>query len=88
MAVQAVAHAKKLQQKCGVRVSVDIAEPLVDLESATRQAKARVYEVRGRDEVKAAKAAIVKKHGSRKLTTRRRKPKAVLGDWKQTQLEM
>ena len=78
----------KLQQKCGVSVGVDIAEPLVDLESATRQAKARVYAVRGRDEVKAAKAAIVKKHGSRKLPTRYRKPKTVAGDWIQTLLEM
>jgi deoxyribodipyrimidine photo-lyase len=77
----------KLQQKCGVIVGVDIAEPLVDLESATRQAKARVYEVRGRDEVKAAKAAIVKKHGSRKIPIRRRKPKTADGDWIQTQLE-
>ena len=77
----------KLQQKCGVMVGVDIAAPLVDLESSTRLAKARVYEVRGREEVKAAKAAIVKKHGSRKMPIRRRKPKTVDGAWIQTQLE-
>lgn len=77
----------KLQQKCGVMVGVDIAAPLVDLESSTRLAKARVYEVRGRDEVKAAKAAIVKKHGSRKMPIRRSKPKTVDGAWIQTQLE-
>lgn len=78
----------KLQQKCGVIVGEDIAEPLVELESATRLAKARVYEVRGRSEVKAAKAVIVEKHGSRKLPVRRRKPKSAEGDWIQTQLEL
>ncbi|MCQ8119561.1 FAD-binding domain-containing protein [Methylomonas rosea] len=77
----------KLQQQCGVVVDVDIAAPLVDLEWATRQAKARLYQVRGRAEVKAAKAAIVEKHGSRKLPTRRRKTKVEAGDWVQTQLE-
>ncbi|OAI04441.1 FAD-binding domain-containing protein [Methylomonas methanica] len=76
----------KLQQQCGVIVGVDIAEPLVDLEWATRQAKSSLYQVRGRPEVKAARAAIVEKHGSRKLPTQRRK-KVAAGDWVQTQLE-
>ncbi|OQW73980.1 MAG: deoxyribodipyrimidine photolyase [Proteobacteria bacterium ST_bin11] len=78
----------KLQQQCGVVVGVDIAEPLVDLEWATRQAKSRLYQVRGRLEVKAARAATVEKHGSRKLLTRRRKTKVAAGDWVQTQLEL
>ena len=77
----------KLQQKCGVMVGVDIVEPLVNLESATRLAKARVYEVRGRDEVKAAKTAIIEKHGSRKQPIRRRKPQVAADEWIQTQLE-
>ncbi|WP_445367199.1 FAD-binding domain-containing protein [Methylomonas sp. BW4-1] len=77
----------KLQQHCGVRVGVDIAEPLVDLEAATRQAKTRLYQVRGRADVKAAKAAIVEKHGSRKRPSRRRPTQAAASDWIQTQLE-
>jgi len=77
----------KVQQKCGVMVGVEIAEPLVDIESATRQAKARVHEIRGRAEVKSAKAAIVKKHGSRKYPISRRKAKPADVTWIQTELE-
>jgi deoxyribodipyrimidine photo-lyase len=59
-----------LQQRYGVRVGADsgadIATPLVDLEAATRQAKARLFAVRGQPEVKAAKANIIEKHASRK----------------------
>jgi len=54
-----------LQARCGVRVGHDIAEPLVDLEQATRIAKARVHSLRAQAPVRAAKAAIVEKHGSR-----------------------
>ncbi|ATG92061.1 cryptochrome/deoxyribodipyrimidine photo-lyase family protein [Methylomonas koyamae] len=77
----------KLQQQCGVKVGVDIAEPLVDLETATRQAKARVYAIRGRAEVKAAKAEIVEKHGSRKRPMPRRPAKPSAGAGVQTELE-
>ena len=56
----------ELQARCGVRVGLDIAAPLVDLDVATREAKERLYAVRGRPEVKAAEAAIVKTHGSRR----------------------
>lgn len=55
-----------VQAHCGVRVGVDIPMPLVDLEVATRVAKQRLYAVRGQPEVRAAKAAIVEKHGSRR----------------------
>ena len=54
-----------VQDHCGVRVGRDIAEPLVDLEQATRAAKARVHGLRAQTPVRAAKAAIVQKHGSR-----------------------
>ncbi|BBL60292.1 FAD-binding domain-containing protein [Methylomonas koyamae] len=77
----------KLQQQCGVKVGVDIAQPLVDLETATHRAKARVYAIRGRSEVKAAKAAIVEKHGSRKRPMPRRPAKPIAGAWVQTELE-
>jgi deoxyribodipyrimidine photo-lyase len=55
-----------LQARCGVRVGEDIARPLVELASATREAKARVHALRARPEVRAAKAAILERHGSRK----------------------
>lgn len=77
----------KLQQQCGVKVGVDIPEPPVDLEAATRRAKARVYAIRGRSEVKAAKAAIVEKHGSRKRPMQRRPAKPIASAWVQTELE-
>ncbi len=58
-----------VQARCGLRVgtdaAADIPHPLVDLDTATREAKARVHGLRAQPEVKAAKAAIVDKHGSR-----------------------
>ena len=59
----------EIQERCGVRLGVDIALPLVDLDSATREARSRLYALRAKPEVKAAKAAIVDKHGSRKRPT-------------------
>lgn len=58
-----------LQQTHGVLVGQDIAKPIVELESATRSAKAKVFARRADPEVKAAKAAIIKKHGSRQRPT-------------------
>lgn len=40
--------------------------PPVDLEAATRAARERLFTLRARPEIKAAKAAIVARHGSRK----------------------
>jgi deoxyribodipyrimidine photo-lyase len=65
---------ESVQAACGVRVSADAAAgapdawplPQVDLEAATRVAKDRLHSLRRRPEVRAAKAAIVEKHGSRK----------------------
>jgi len=54
-----------VQARCGVLVGVDIAMPLVELEAATREAKALLHARRAQPEVRAAKAAIVEKHGSR-----------------------
>jgi deoxyribodipyrimidine photo-lyase len=64
---------ESVQQSCGVRVSADAPAgaadawplPLVDLEAATRSAKDRLHSLRKQPEVRAAKAAIVEKHGSR-----------------------
>lgn len=55
----------EVQHQCGVQVGKDIAIPLVDFETATRLSKARVHALRSDKEVRAAKAAIVDKHGSR-----------------------
>lgn len=77
----------KLQHQCGVVVGVDIPKPVVDFERASRQAKTRLYQIRGRAEVKAAKAAIVEKHGSRKRPNRRRKAQVLTDRWIQTELE-
>jgi deoxyribodipyrimidine photo-lyase len=54
-----------LQARYGVQVGHDIAQPLVDLEQATREAKARLYALRAQPGVRAAKAAIVDQHGLR-----------------------
>ena len=65
-----------VQARCGVQVGVDIPLPVVDLDMATRTAKARLHSLRAQPDVKAGKAAIVTRHGSRKrsaghATTRR-----------------
>ena len=65
---------ESVQQSCGVRVSPKASAgapdawplPLVELEAATRAAKDRLHSLRKQPEVRAAKAAIVEKHGSRK----------------------
>ena len=60
-----------IQSIAGVTVGQDIAVPIVDLTLATRQAKAKFYERRSEPTVRAGKAAIVEKHGSRKQSTSR-----------------
>jgi len=57
---------ENIQAACGVVVGQDIAQPLCDLEAATRAAKQKIFELRADPQVRAAKKAIVKKHGSRK----------------------
>jgi len=61
-----------LQVRCGVKVGDDIPMPLVDLAVATRQAKLRLFALRAQPGVKAAKAAIVEKHASRKRVAKSR----------------
>ena len=67
---------ESVQARCGVRVGEDIALPVVDLETATRAAKTRIHALRAQPEVRAAKAAIVERHGSRKPPQGRRKTAA------------
>ena len=66
-----------VQARCGVRIGVDWPMPPVDIERATRESKARLHERRALPEVKAAKADIVLRHGSRQRpATARAMPKA------------
>ena len=55
-----------LQDQIGVRVGQEIAQPVVALAPATREAKQRLHSRRQTDSVKAAKKAVIDKHASRK----------------------
>lgn len=55
-----------VQQACGVHLGQEWPRPPVELETATRAAKQRLYERRGQPGVRAAKAGIVQRHGSRR----------------------
>lgn len=61
-----------LQRQHGLVPGVDLPQPPVEFENATRLAKARVHALRGQPEVREAKSAIVRKHGSRQRTPRQR----------------
>jgi deoxyribodipyrimidine photo-lyase len=54
-----------LKLTVGAGAEFDIPEPVVDLQTATREAKAKLHGLRAQPQVKAGKAAIVEKHGSR-----------------------
>ncbi|WP_345793679.1 FAD-binding domain-containing protein [Thauera sp. JM12B12] len=72
----------------GLRLGEDIALPLVELERATREAKARVHALRAQPEVRAAKAAIVERHGSRKRPEGRRRKAAASAAAEAAQLDL
>ncbi len=59
----------ELQERLGLSVGkgaqFDIAEPLVDLPAATREAKAKLHALRAQPQVRAGKAKIIQKHASR-----------------------
>jgi deoxyribodipyrimidine photo-lyase len=66
-----------VQTHAGVSLGEDIAQPVVDLAQATREAKQRLHSRRQAPEVKAGKPSVVGKHASRKtLATRKAKPTA------------
>ena len=56
---------ERLNLTVGVGDSFDIPAPIVDLQTATREAKAKLHGRRAQPEVKAGKAAIVERHASR-----------------------
>lgn len=62
-----------VQRVCGIQLGQDIPLPLVQIEQATREAKAKLFAVRGLAEVKAGKSMIVTKHGSRSQRSRQSK---------------
>jgi deoxyribodipyrimidine photo-lyase len=55
-----------VQARCGVRVGTDIAVPPVELMNALRESKTRMHALRRQPAVRAAKAAVVERHGSRR----------------------
>ena len=55
-----------VQDQLGLKVGLDIPLPVVDLASATREAKQRLYARRHADEVRAGKQAVIDKYASRK----------------------
>jgi deoxyribodipyrimidine photo-lyase len=55
-----------MQAHLGVFVGNTLAQPVVDLAQATREAKQLLHSRRQTDEIKAAKKAVVDKHASRK----------------------
>lgn len=66
-----------VQTHAGVQLGVDVAQPVVDLAQATREAKQQLHSRRQTPEVKAGKKSVVDKHASRKtLPTRKAKPTA------------
>jgi deoxyribodipyrimidine photo-lyase len=58
-----------VQAACGVTVGKDIPMPIVDLTLATRRAKDRLHARRKQPDVRAAKAAVIEKHASRRQTS-------------------
>lgn len=56
---------ERLNLTVGAGAEFDIPEPVVDLQTATREAKAKLHGLRAQAQVKAGKAAIVEKHASR-----------------------
>lgn len=52
--------------RCGLRIGQDIAVPPVELADALRESKARMHALRRQPAVRAAKAAVVERHGSRR----------------------
>ena len=52
--------------RCGVRLGQDVALPPVELMDALRKSKARMHALRRQSAVRAAKSAVVERHGSRR----------------------
>ncbi|MEM8667810.1 MAG: FAD-binding domain-containing protein [Planctomycetota bacterium] len=60
------------QSKSGCVIGKDYPEPIVEHSVAYKAARDRIYAVRRRDDAKSEAQRVVKKHGSRKRTVRRK----------------
>ena len=60
-----------VQTHAGIKLGVDLAEPIVPLADATRAAKQQLHARRQTPEVKAGKKAVIDKHASRKTMGQR-----------------
>ena len=56
----------EVADRCGLRIGQDIAVPPVELMDALRESKARMHALRRQSAVRAAKAAVLERHGSRR----------------------
>jgi deoxyribodipyrimidine photo-lyase len=73
----------QVQISAGVQVGAEVAQPVVDLAQATREAKQRLHSRRQTPEVKAGKKSVIEKHASRKPATQRPKPSSARAASKQ-----
>ncbi len=73
---------RELQERLGLSVGIgaefDIPMPLLDLQTATREAKARLYGLRKQPHVRAGQAEIIEKHASRARRVANPSKRAVL----------
>jgi len=58
-----------VQAHCGVIVGTDWPEPVVDLPTATRKAKALLHARRNTPQVREGKQAVIEQHASRRVAT-------------------
>ena len=62
------------QSKAGCLIGTNYPSPIVEHSVAYKAARQRMYAVRRKDEAKSEAKRVVKKHGSRKRTTKKSKP--------------
>jgi len=67
----------ELQHSVGIKVGFELATPIVDLATATRESKHKLHTLRKTTEVRQGKEAVVEKHASRKTTPRTTKAKSI-----------
>jgi deoxyribodipyrimidine photo-lyase len=67
----------ELQHSVGVKLGFELASPIVDLATATRESKAKLHALRKTSEVRKGKEAVIEKHASRKTPHRATKAKSI-----------
>ena len=66
----------ELQHSVGIKPGLELAPPIVDLATATRESKHKLHALRKTTEVRKGKEAVIEKHASRKTLPRTTKAKA------------